>query len=217
VFCDESGTRSAFLQWGVRGAVLLVLLLCAGLVLTLDTQVRLPGLSRLLPSSDIGFGRPKGPARVAVPDDPKARPTVAVDHPLATDPDDPQLPGTDKPSATTSPTTAARKAVANTPPMSIPTPAATVPPAARPRTRATAPAATPPASDPTRGQRQPPGQAKKTTPPSARPSARPPSAQPTGPADARARGNGQGNNGLAKGKAEKPEVPPVPGAAPTIP
>ena len=69
VFCDESGTRSAILQWSARGAVLLVLLLCTGLALTLDTQVRLPGLSRFLQSSDIGFGRPQGPATVAVPAD----------------------------------------------------------------------------------------------------------------------------------------------------
>ena len=198
VFCDESGTRSAILQWSARGAVLLVLLLCTGLALTLDTQVRLPGLSRLLQSSDIGFGRPHGPATVAVPADPEARPAVREDELITTDTDDrPIIPSdTEKRSATTSPTTAARKA------------GATTSPAAKPTAHATSPVSTPPAPEPTTSvQRQPPGQVRK--PPPSR-------AQPTTPADSRANGNGQ-DNGLAKGKGKKDEVPQAPGADPTIP
>jgi hypothetical protein len=52
VFCDESGVRSIVVQWGGRGIGLLLLLLCAGLALTLQTRVEVPGLSRLLPVID---------------------------------------------------------------------------------------------------------------------------------------------------------------------
>lgn len=197
VFCDESGTRSALLQWGARSAVLLVLLLCAGLALTLDTQVRLPGLSRLLPSNGIGFGQPKGPAAVAVPADRKAHPTVRERGLIATDTDDRRVPATvtETQPTTTPPTTAARKAATTTPP-----PAAITTPAAKPT----------PAEPTARAQRQPPpGQTRKPAPPSA---------HPTGPPNSNANGNGQGN-GLAKGKDKnkKDGVPPAPGAAPTIP
>lgn len=44
------------MQWGGRGIGLLLLLLCAGLALTLQTRVEVPGLSRLLPVSRNGFG-----------------------------------------------------------------------------------------------------------------------------------------------------------------
>ena len=54
VFCDQSGVRSRVLQWGGRSVALLVLLLCAGLALTLDTRVEVPGLSRLLSATEIG-------------------------------------------------------------------------------------------------------------------------------------------------------------------
>ena len=196
VFCDESGTRSAILQWSARGAVLLVLLLCTGLALTLDTQVRLPGLSRLLQSSGIGLGRSQGPATVAVPADPEARPAVREDELITSDTDDRPISGSDteKRSATTSPTTAARKA------------GATTSPAAKPTAHATSPVS--PAPEPTTSvQRRPTAQVTK--PPPSRP-------QPTTPADSRANGNGQ-DNGLAKGKGKKDEVPQAPGADPTIP
>ena len=200
VFCDESGTRSAILQWSARGAVLLVLLLCMGLALTLDTQVRLPGLSRLLQSTDIGFGRPQGPATVAVPADPKAPPAVREVELITADTDDRTTiaSDTEKRSATTSPTTAARKA------------GATTSPAAKPTAHATSPVAAPPAPAPeptTSAQRHHPGQVSK--PPPSR-------AQPTTPADSRANGHGQ-DNGLAKGKGKEDEVPAAPGADPTIP
>ena len=198
VFCDGSGTRSAILQWSARGAVLLVLLLGTGLALTLDTHVQLPGLSRLLPSSEVGFGRPQGPATVAVPDDPKVRPAVREDELIISDTDDRRRAKSDpeKRSATTSPTTAARKT------------GATTSPAAKPTARATSPVSTPPAPEPTASvQGQPPGQVGKTAPPRV---------QPTTPADSRANGNGQ-DNGLAKGKGKKDEVPQAPGADPTIP
>jgi hypothetical protein len=40
------------MQWGGRGIGLLLLLLCAGLALTLQTRVEIPGLSQLLPTID---------------------------------------------------------------------------------------------------------------------------------------------------------------------
>ena len=52
VFCDESGVRSVVVQWGGRGIGLLLLLLCAGLALTLQIRVEVPGLSQLLPIID---------------------------------------------------------------------------------------------------------------------------------------------------------------------
>jgi hypothetical protein len=54
VFCDESGARSVLMQWGGRGAGLLLLLLFAGLALALQTRVDIPGLSRLLPEAGTG-------------------------------------------------------------------------------------------------------------------------------------------------------------------
>jgi hypothetical protein len=67
VFCDESGVRSVVMQWGGRGlGLLLILLLCAGLALTLATRVEVPGLSRLHPGA--GGGRSElfdAPARWA--------------------------------------------------------------------------------------------------------------------------------------------------------
>lgn len=195
VFCDESGTRSAFVQWSARGAILLVLLLCVGLALTLDTQVRLPGLSRLLPSGDIGFGRPAGPATVAVPADPPAHPTVRESGLVATD--------TERGSTITSPTTAAeRKAQGTTPPE------VTTRPTRSPRAQATPRSPTPPAAEPTTGpQRQPPGQTKK---------AASPTGKPTSPADSSANGHGQGS-GSANDKGNKPEGRPVARAAPQVP
>ena len=62
VFCDQSGTRSFVLQWSGRGVALILLLLCAGLALTLDTRVEVPVLSRLLPAGGLGselFDAPK--------------------------------------------------------------------------------------------------------------------------------------------------------------
>jgi hypothetical protein len=62
VFCDQSGTRSVVLQWSGRGVALLLLLLCAGLALTLDTRVEVPVLKRLLPAGGWGselFDAPK--------------------------------------------------------------------------------------------------------------------------------------------------------------
>jgi hypothetical protein len=52
VFCDESGVRSVVMQWGGRSLGLLLLLLCAGLALTLQTRVEVPGLIRLLATID---------------------------------------------------------------------------------------------------------------------------------------------------------------------
>jgi hypothetical protein len=67
VFCDESGVRSVVVQWGGRGIGLLLLLLCAGLALTLQTRVEVPGLSRLLPivdgSSELFHAPTRQPAR----------------------------------------------------------------------------------------------------------------------------------------------------------
>jgi hypothetical protein len=54
VFCDQSGLRSMVLQWGGRGIGLLLLLLCAGLAMTLNTRVEVPGLNRLLPETGSG-------------------------------------------------------------------------------------------------------------------------------------------------------------------
>jgi hypothetical protein len=56
VFCDQSGVRSVVVQWGGRSIGLLLLLLCAGLALTLQTRVEVPGLSRLLPPGGNGLG-----------------------------------------------------------------------------------------------------------------------------------------------------------------
>ena len=172
----------------------MVLLLCAGLALTLDTQVRLPGLSRLLPPSTIGFGRPSGPATVAVPADQKARQLVN-ERPM-TDTDDRQVRASDSEKRSAG----IRKAPTNPPRRT----------AAKPSPRATAPASTPPAAESTPPDtRQPPGRVKRTTPPSA---------QPTNPGNSNANDNGQGN-GLAKGKAKgkKDAAPPVRGADPTMP
>jgi hypothetical protein len=52
VFCDQSGVRSTVLQWGGRGIGLLLLLLCAALGLTVGTRVEIPGLTRLLDTTE---------------------------------------------------------------------------------------------------------------------------------------------------------------------
>jgi hypothetical protein len=51
-FCDESGVRSVVMQWAGRGIGLLLLLLCAGLALTLQSRVQVSGLRQLLPKID---------------------------------------------------------------------------------------------------------------------------------------------------------------------
>ena len=51
------------MQWGGRGIGLLLLLLFAGLALTLETRVELPGLSRLLPAAGGGSELFDAPAR----------------------------------------------------------------------------------------------------------------------------------------------------------
>jgi hypothetical protein len=63
VFCDQSGVRSVVVQWGFRSVGLLVLLLCAGLALTLETRVDVPGLSRLIPAIEGGSELFDAPAR----------------------------------------------------------------------------------------------------------------------------------------------------------
>jgi hypothetical protein len=74
VFCDESGVRSVLMQWGGRAAGLLVLLLFAGLALTLQTRVEVPGLSRLLPATLVGSELFHAPVRRAGADSRLVRP-----------------------------------------------------------------------------------------------------------------------------------------------
>jgi hypothetical protein len=56
------------MQWSGRGIGLLLLLLCAGLALTLETRVEVPGLSRLLPTIDGSSELFDAPARRNGPD-----------------------------------------------------------------------------------------------------------------------------------------------------
>lgn len=115
VFTDDSGVRRRVLTWSVRSTIAAIVLASAGLVLTLGTQVTLPGLDAPLsvPELDGSSGRaseapaqsggsvdapaagqtPEAPATPAVLSAPTAAPTSAV-QPGGTTPARPGVPTT---------------------------------------------------------------------------------------------------------------------------
>ena len=188
------------MQWGGRGIGLLLLLLFAGLALTLQARVEVPGLSRLLPAagggSELFNARRDGPNRQLVREGKVIVPNT-TNQPVARVRDLP----VHKPSSA-SPTVerSGERSTATQVRPAVTTSAA--PPSTAPRVQSS-PAQEPrPTASPTARPRNP-----NAAIPRENPNAQSSNANATGDAQVKGKGKGRGGNALSPGAAVDSTTP----------